>query len=81
MQDAIDIQYTFPIVRGKAPMKLTTNPTTPKTMVQVPWLVMVLKTTEKLASEAAHQQLAGIPHGMDLGKAEFKLAHDVACIP
>jgi hypothetical protein len=45
---AIDIQYTLPIVRGKAPMKLTTNPTTPKTIVQVPWLVMVLKTTVKV---------------------------------
>lgn len=33
---ARDIQYTLPMVRGRAPMKLTTKPTTPKTMVQVP---------------------------------------------
>lgn len=31
-----DMMYTLPIVRGRAPRKLTIKPTTPKTMLQVP---------------------------------------------
>lgn len=48
MADMVDIQNTLPDVRGRAPMKLTIKPTTPKTMVQVPWLVIVLNNTEKV---------------------------------
>lgn len=45
---AKEIQYTFPIVRGRLPMQLITSATIPKTMVQVPWSVIVFMATVKV---------------------------------
>jgi hypothetical protein len=41
-------QEIFFKVLGKAPINETINPTTPKTMEQVPWLVNVFIMTEKV---------------------------------
>jgi hypothetical protein len=46
--EIVDIQNTFSAVRGRAPRKLTIKPTTPNTMVQVPWFVIVLSKTENV---------------------------------
>jgi hypothetical protein len=46
--EMVDIMKTFPEVRGREAMEHATNPTTPKTMVQVPWSVMVLNVTVKV---------------------------------
>jgi hypothetical protein len=45
---AMENHDTFFKVLGKAPMSDTINPTTPKTMEQVPWLVKVFIITEKV---------------------------------
>lgn len=47
-EQAIDIQYTLLMVRGRAQIKLRINPTTPKTIVHVPWSVMVLNCCVKV---------------------------------
>ena len=41
MKEAIAKNDTFFIVRGMVKRVKRTNPTTPKTMLQVPWLVRV----------------------------------------
>lgn len=46
--EIIDMMNTLSVVRGRAQMQLTTKPITPKTIVQVPWLVIVLNSTVKV---------------------------------